>query len=112
VLRQDDVYEGIKSKGSRLRHGLKTILDNEEIPAQICGDDMIFDVYFSDIPITTYRSTMSSDKVMMNKFNAMLLEEGVLKGWPQKFYPSLAHSDSDITETISAFERVIQRLKT
>ena len=112
VLRQDDVYEGIKSKGSRLRHGLKTILDNEEIPAQICGDDMIFDVYFSDIPITTYRSTMLSDKVMMSKFNAMLLEEGVLKGWPQKFYPSLAHSDSDITETISAFERVIQRLKT
>jgi glutamate-1-semialdehyde aminotransferase len=47
---------------------------------------------------------------MMARFNAGLLELGVLKG-AQKFYPSLAHTEEDVERTIDAFERVVPTLR-
>ena len=48
---------------------------------------------------------------MMTRFNGLLFDEGILKGWPDKFYPSLAHSTEDVDQTIEAFAKVIDKLK-
>jgi hypothetical protein len=42
---------------------------------------------------------------------ARLLEQGILKGWPQKFYPSMAHTDEDVARTIPALELVVPGLR-
>ena len=110
-LRKEGTYERLRATGRRLREALERLLREAEIPAQTCGDDPIFDVYFAEHPITTYRSTLAADKKLMARFNALLLEEGVLKGWPQKFYPSLAHTEEDVEQTLSAFEATVERLK-
>ena len=34
-----------------------------------------------------------------------------LKSWPQKFYPSLAHTEEDIDRTIEAFKKVAPTLR-
>jgi glutamate-1-semialdehyde aminotransferase len=47
---------------------------------------------------------------MMGRLNAGLLERGVLKSWPQKFYPSVAHTDEDIERTIEAIREVVPTL--
>ena len=47
---------------------------------------------------------------MMGRFNAGLLERGILKA-TQKFYPSMVHSEEDVEKTITAFEEVVPSLR-
>lgn len=109
-LRKEGTYARLRDTGGRVRRALAQICAENGIPAQSCGEDAIFDVYFSERPVFNYRDGLAADTQMMARFNAGLLERGVLKGG-QKFYPSLAHSDEDIEKTIAAFEEVVPRLK-
>ena len=60
--------------------------------------------------MVSYRDGLSADGRMMARFNAGLLERGILKTG-QKFYPSVVHTDEDVEKTISAFGEVIPKLK-
>jgi glutamate-1-semialdehyde 2,1-aminomutase len=110
LLRKPEAYSRLRAIGQRLRMGLQEALDQAEIPAQVVGDDTVFDVYFTDSVITDYRSTLSADTGMMQRFNRLLLERGVLKA-PQKFYMSLAHTDEDIKRTLEAFRDTADHLR-
>ena len=110
-LRKQGTYDRLRATGRRLRDNLHRLCREAEIPAQTSGEDSIFDVYFTDGPITDYRSTLANDSGMTARFNAGLLDRGILKSWPSKFYPSLAHSSGDVDRTIDAFAQVIGELK-
>ena len=100
------VYENLRATGSQLRQALVDICNRHGVALQMCGEDPIFDVYFIDHPVSNYRDTLSADTQMMVKFNAALLERGILKG-NQKFYPSVVHTQEDVEKTIQAFEEII-----
>jgi glutamate-1-semialdehyde 2,1-aminomutase len=109
-LRKEGSYDQIRDTGARVRRALVDTCAQHGVAVQMCGEDAIFDVYFTDQPVKTYRDTLSADGQMMARFNAGLLERGILKGG-QKFYPSLVHSDEDVEQTIAAFKEVIPQLK-
>ncbi|MBI2856360.1 MAG: aspartate aminotransferase family protein [Chloroflexi bacterium] len=109
-LRKPGVYARLRATGRRLRTALQEALDQVEIPAQVVGDDTVFDVYFTDAEITGYRSTLSADGDMLRRFNRLLLERGILKA-AEKFYISLAHTEDDIQRTIEVFKEVAQLLR-
>ena len=70
----------------------------------------MFDIIFTNEPLSDYRSTLAGDVEIKGRFRNLLQEEGVFQG-PQKFYPSLAHTSADIEQTIKAFERVLDKLQ-
>ncbi len=109
-LRKGGTYEKLRDTGARLRRALVDTCAEHGIPVNMCGEDAIFDVYFTDRPVINYRDGLSADSQMMARFNAGLLERGVLKGAP-KFYPSVVHTDEDVDRTIAAFQEVIPGLK-
>jgi glutamate-1-semialdehyde 2,1-aminomutase len=111
-LRQagDSAYTRLWSTGRRLRESLETLCAESEIPAQTSGVDPVFDIIFTDADLTGYRSTLSADHDMNRRFRDLLQDEGVFRG-PSKFYPSLAHTDDDIEQTISAFRHAITNLR-
>ena len=110
-LRKEGVYERLRATGRRVREGLQKVCDEAEIPAQVSGEDSLFDVYFTDKPVTDYRSTLANDSKMTARFNTALLERGILKPWPFKMYVSLAHTKEDVDQTIEIFTQVIEELK-
>ena len=110
-LRKEGTYEKLRKTGGQVRQALVDVCTENEIPVQSSGDDAIFDVFFTDQPVRNYRDGLAADSQMMARFNAGLLEQGILKSWPQKFYPSLAHTDEDIERTIEAFHHVAKDLK-
>ena len=109
-LRKEGTYERLYATGRRLRDALERLCREAEIPMQPAGVDPLFGFYFSEEPLSDYRSTLAADPAMMKRFNELLLEQGVLKAWPDKFYPSLAHTEEDIDRTIAIFGSVIERL--
>jgi glutamate-1-semialdehyde 2,1-aminomutase len=109
-LRKEGVYEGLRETGGKVRQALVEVCAQNGVAAQMCGEDAIFDVYFTDRSVFNYRDGLSGDAGMMTRFNAGLLERGVLKGG-QKFYPSMVHTEEDVERTIEAFKEVVPTLK-
>ena len=105
-LRKDGAYERLRATGKRVREALAASCAKHGIPVQSVGDDTIFDVYFCDQPVKNYRDSLAADGEMLGRFNTGLLKRRILKSWPQKYYPSLAHGEEAVAETIAAFEAV------
>ena len=110
VMRESETYPKMHGAGAAIRTALIDICNETGVPIQSCGEDAIFDVYFSEQPISNYRDTLSADSAMMTRFNTGLLERGVLKG-AQKYYPSAVHSDADIEKTIEAIREVVPLIR-
>ena len=108
-LRKPGTYDGLRATGKKVREALVDICSEHGVPVQMCGEDAIFDVYFTDRPVANYRDGLAADGQMMARLNAGLLELGVLKG-SQKFYPSVVHSEADVQKTIDAFNEVVPTL--
>lgn len=106
VMREKGTYDRINGAGGAVRNALVEICKENGVPVQSCGEDSIFDVYFSEQPVSNYRDTLSADAAMMSRFNTGLLERGILKG-AQKYYPSAVHTDEDVEKTIQAMREVI-----
>ena len=106
VMREEGTYEKIHGAGAAIRQALVEICNQNGVPVQSCGEDAIFDVYFSEQPVSNYRDTLAADTAMMTRFNTGLLERGILKG-AQKYYPSAVHTDEDIEKTIQAVREVV-----
>ena len=109
-LRKEGAYERLNDTGRRVREALVDICAENGLPVQSSGEDSIFDIYFSEQPVNNYRDGLAADGGMMASCNVGLLERGILKGWPQKYYPSLAHTDEDVERTINAFREVAPTL--
>ena len=106
VMREKDTYQKVSGAGSAIRKALVEVCNENGVPVQNCGENAIFDVYFSEKPVSNYRDTLASDSAMMTRFNTGLLERGILKG-AQKYYPSAVHTDEDVEKTIQAIREVI-----
>jgi glutamate-1-semialdehyde 2,1-aminomutase len=110
LLKQPNTYESWFSKGSKLMDSLQRLADDSEIPAKVVGEPVLFDIFFTDSEVYDYRTSQKSDSSLLNKFNELLLDEGVLKG-STKFYVSTSHTNDDIDKTIQMFEQTLNSLK-
>ena len=110
VMREEGTYRRIHAAGAAVRSALVDICEENGVPVQSCGEDAIFDVYFSEQPVANYRDTLAADSAMMSRFNTGLLERGILKG-SQKYYPSAVHTDEDVEKTIQAIREVVPLIR-
>ena len=110
ILRRPGSYESMREAGSTLKVGLQRMLDEAEIPARVTGEDVLFDVFFTETEITDYRSTLTADSTTMGRFNEGALARGIFKG-ASKFYISAAHDENDIEQTLNSLKEVIEEIR-
>lgn len=108
-LKKPGFYEAVEAKGRRLRTALTAALTDAGIPAQVSGEDTVFQPWFTAEPLVDHRSGMTADIGVSLKFIDLLLDEGIVKGH-EKFFVSAAHSDEDIDVTIRAFQTAAEKL--
>ena len=110
ILRRPGTYESMRAVGGQVREGLQRMLDEAEIPARVTGEDVLFDVYFTESEVTDYRATLTADGDAMARFNAGVIERGVFKG-DSKFYISAVHDDEDAARTLEAIRETVEELR-
>ena len=110
-LRKEGVYDRLRDAGGRLRQALTQACESEGFAVQSVGEDAVFDVYFADHAVQNYRDGLAADAATLGKLNAGLLQQRIIKSWPQKFYPSIVHTDEDVDETIAAIQAVAPTLR-
>ena len=109
-LRKEGVYQRLRETGSKVRKAVVDTCSQNGIAVQMCGEDAIFDVFFTDRPVLNYRDGLAGDAGMMSRLNAGLLERGILKP-DNKLYPSVVHTEEDVERTIEAFQEVVPTLR-
>ncbi len=110
-LRKEGAYDRLHQVGGRIRQALVDACSEQGFSIQSVGEDAIFDIYFADHPVFNYRDGLAADPAPLAKLNAGLLERGIIKSWPQKFYPSISHTDDDVDQTVAAIREVASTLR-
>ena len=101
ILKRDGNYDKLINNGERVQALVKKHLDPTGINYQITGDPTLFDVLFTNTPVTDYRTTIKADTAIHQLFNKTLRQHGIFKS-PGKTYPSLALTNEDFQLTDNA----------
>ena len=106
ILRRDGTYDQLREKGAALQAMQTRELTAAGIAHQICGDPVLFDIYFTDTPCRDYRSARHDDPEQAAIYNQTLRRLGVFKS-PGKLYPSLALTEADLEWTRAAVQAAV-----
>ncbi|NVO57841.1 aminotransferase class III-fold pyridoxal phosphate-dependent enzyme [Rhodobacteraceae bacterium B1Z28] len=106
ILRRDGTYDRLRETGRALQQMQSDALQQVGIAHRICGDETLFDIYFTNGPCRDYRSAKHDDPQRNATYNATLRAHGVFKA-PGKLYPSLAITDVDLEQTRDAVQRAV-----
>jgi glutamate-1-semialdehyde 2,1-aminomutase len=106
-LRRPGAYARLFQTGARVKTALQDAADAAGIPAHVAGEAPVFEIYFTDRPITDYRATLTADRARHRVFTDELLRRGVVKA-AQKFYVSLSHGEDEIRQTVDAFTAALK----
>lgn len=111
-LRKPGSYGRLHEMGNTLREGLREILREEEINAQVIGDGPLGQVIFTGEKIVDYRSTFRADRAKGRSFMLGLFELGIfLNPLGTKLYISLAHTDDDIHTFLERCRQVLGKIE-
>ena len=111
-LLKPGVYDRLERKGAALAKGLGTAFSEAEIPARVNRVGSLLTVFFTGDPVTDMDSASATDRDRFGRFFHAIVEEGVYPP-PSQFeawFVSLAHSDQDIADTISAAKRALSAI--
>jgi len=113
-LRAPDFYAELERKTTRLVEGLLDGCKAAGVPAVANQVGAMFTVFFTELDAVTCCSDVSKhcDLAFFGRFFNAMLDEGVYLA-PSQYeaaFMSAAHSDEDITRTIAAAERALEKL--
>ncbi|MAV28359.1 MAG: aspartate aminotransferase family protein [Legionellales bacterium] len=109
VLNREGSYDQLRNTGRALQDMQRSALDAVGIPYQICGDETLFDIFFTDRQCRDYRSAEHDDPARNLTYNATLRQHGIFKS-PAKLYPSLAITSKDLDQTKAAVEHAVRSI--
>jgi glutamate-1-semialdehyde 2,1-aminomutase len=109
VLRRAGSYDRLRAIGKTLQDLQSDALNKANIPHKICGDETLFDIYFTATDCRDYRTAQHDDPAQNVKYNATLRNYGIFKS-PGKLYPSLAISQADLDRTGDAIRKAVDVL--
>jgi len=102
-LRKPGTYERLFALGESLRSGLRTVLKEADVAAQVQGDGPLAAVVFTDREVVDYRTAFASNRALARTYLLGLFRRGIfLNPMSTKLYLSLAHNEADIERFLGA----------
>lgn len=105
-------YERSSVNGQRLQDGIRTILAEEGIKAQVAGFPLMFHVAFGlDAPARNYRDVARADKATYVRFAHALLKRGVRALERGAWFVSSEHDAGVVDATLEAVRGAAREVK-
>ena len=105
------------SKLERFNQLFTTALDDMatdmNIPHQINFTSSMFQIFFTDKPVTNYETSKKADSKKFQKMFRMLLKKGIFIA-PSQFevvFLSDAHTENDLNKTLDAYDAALKSVK-
>ena len=109
ILRRPGTYERVFETGRRLMAGLQQAMREAGVAARVIGEAPMFEVFFTSEEIANYRDILRADEKRLARFNALVVERGLLKG-ATKYYVSTAHGQDEVDETLAIWKDAARHL--
>jgi glutamate-1-semialdehyde 2,1-aminomutase len=104
-------YEAASKRGVRLRDGIREILKNAGIKAQVTGFELMFHVALGlDVPARNYRDLLKIDKALYVRFAHALLKRGVRILERGAWFVSFEHDEAVIDATLEAVRGAVTEI--
>ena len=105
-LAKPGMFDRLNQVGTSIRSGLRDVVDDVGIPAQVVGIGPVYIVFFTDQPIVNHRQIMSSRMDLSRDLLLRLARERVLisssKGWL-----STVHDEADVARAVDAYRKCL-----
>jgi glutamate-1-semialdehyde 2,1-aminomutase len=105
TVAEPGVWDELERVGTRLEAGLRSLGD----AVQAARVGTMFGLFFSDVPVTSWRTAKSADTERFAAFHRAMLDAGIYLA-PSQFeagFLSTVHGDAEVEATIAAAEAAI-----
>jgi glutamate-1-semialdehyde 2,1-aminomutase len=112
VKNRNTIYRQLEQAGDKIRKGLLDIVEDMKVPAQINGIASMFQIFFTDQPVTDYVTAKSSDTAKFMRYQRELMKRGVFVP-PSQFetcFISTVHTNEDLSKTLEVMNSAIRTL--
>jgi glutamate-1-semialdehyde 2,1-aminomutase len=110
ILRGEGAYERLYGTTEQIKGGLRELLSERGMAADVSGDGPLFQVFFTDSTVTDWPGVLASDRAKSRRFGLLCVERGLFLNPGEKFYVSLAHDVADVERTLDVFEDALDAL--
>ena len=108
----DELYGGMEARGRRLMRGLREVIAGQDIPCLVQGLPTIFNLMFTDLAeVRNHREVLMTDKARRVAFLPHLMRAGVRISGFGNFFPSNAHTEAVIDETVERFDSALREFR-
>ncbi len=110
--RAGQVYSRLEKMGDKMRRGMGDHLESARVRAQVNGLGSMFQLFFTDRPVTDYHSAKSADIRKYEKYFHSLLASRVFVP-PSQFetcFLSTAHTEDELEATLDAIGTAVKTL--
>jgi glutamate-1-semialdehyde 2,1-aminomutase len=110
ILSNPNVYDQLERKAALLERSLAAVLDKKVTGLHISRIASLLTVFFTNGPVTEYKSAKQADVNHFRKFFNVLLAGGIY--WPpsqfEAAFISLAHSEADLQLTAKVAQKALE----
>ncbi|HEV2119979.1 MAG TPA: glutamate-1-semialdehyde 2,1-aminomutase [Candidatus Bathyarchaeia archaeon] len=111
--RAGQVYSRLDRMGGKIRRGISDQLESARVPAQVNGVGSMFQLFFTDRPVTDYHSARSADVRKYEQYFHSLLTSRIFVP-PSQFetcFLSIAHTEDEVEATLGAIGTALKTLR-
>jgi glutamate-1-semialdehyde 2,1-aminomutase len=109
MQKKNELYPQLEKTACNLSKALFDLSKNYKLPTQVCHIASLYQIFFTNQPVTDYAGAKFSSIKMFNAYFHELLKQGVFIP-PSQFetcFTSFVHSPEDISCTIEAFDKAL-----
>lgn len=100
---KNELYNHVNGIGENVRRGLKDIVEDMKIPAQVVGKFSIYETHFIDKPYKNLREFLRADKQKLHQRDLELINRRIFKLPGHFSFTSLAHTSEDVERILEAY---------
>ncbi len=103
-LKKPGLYDKLNSLAAKMVAGLKDVLANAKIAAQVNSYESLATVFFADKPVRNYQDAKTANTKRYARYFREMLDRGIFLA-PSQFeaaFVSAAHSEADIDRALEA----------
>ncbi len=110
ILQRPGTYEQLEEKSKKLADGLSQAAESAGVETTSNRVGAMFSMFFTNQKVGNYETAKTSDTERFAAYFGRMLDEGIYIA-PSQFeagFMSLAHTDDDIAQTLSAARKALQ----
>jgi glutamate-1-semialdehyde 2,1-aminomutase len=113
VLEKGRVYEHMDAIGEIIEKGLKQLIKDFKLRAQVRRFHSIFTLYFTDAELVNYASVLSNDAETYNKYCASMREQGIILSphHLKRCHLSAAHTKADANKFLTSAKKALEEIR-